>query len=78
MAKTNITLKLDKDLVKKARVLAAEEGSSVSALLAAKLEEMVRERDDYERAKRHALALMDRGFHLGGKPATREELHERR
>lgn len=78
MAKTNITLKIDQDLLKKARVLAAEEGRSLSALLAAELEEIVRGREGYERAKRHALALMEQGFHLGGVPATRDELHERR
>lgn len=78
MAKTNITLKLDKDLIKRARILAAEEGLSVSALLAAKLEELLRERRDYERAKRHALALMKKGLHLGWTPPrSRDELHER-
>ena len=45
--KTNITLKLDTGLVREARILAEEEGSSVSRLLAARLEEMVRERKGY-------------------------------
>ena len=50
--KTNITLKLDADLLREARVLAAEEGTSVSALVAARLEEVVRERKGYARARR--------------------------
>ncbi len=33
--KANITLKLDADVLRKARILAAEEGLSVSGLLAA-------------------------------------------
>jgi len=41
---SNVTLKIDTDLLREARILAAEEGSSISALLAARLEEAVRER----------------------------------
>jgi len=76
--KTNITLKLDRDLVRKARVLAAEKDTSVSALLAEQLERAVRERDGYEEAKRRALANLRKGFDLGyTRPASRDELHER-
>lgn len=76
--KTNITLKLDKDLLREARIMAAEEGTSISALLAAKLEEAVRKRRDYERAKKSALAILNKGRHLGWKaPLSRDELHER-
>jgi predicted transcriptional regulator len=76
-AKINITLKLDKDLVRRARVLAAEQGTSVSALLAAKLEEDLNRRASYEEAKKRALADMAKGWDLGGRPLTREEMHER-
>jgi hypothetical protein len=48
--KANITLKLDADVLREARILAAEEGLSVSALLAAKLDEIVRRRDGCDRA----------------------------
>ena len=76
--KTNVTLKLDAELLRQARILAAERGSSISALLAAQLEKVVRERKDYEKAKRKALALMRKGFDLRYKPpASRDELHER-
>ena len=76
--KTNITLKLDASLLREARILAAEQGSSVSALLAAQLEKLVRDRKDYAKAKRRALALMRKGFDWGYKPpASRDELHER-
>jgi predicted transcriptional regulator len=75
--KVNITLKLDKDLVRRVRVLAAEKGTSVSALLAAKLEEEVSRRAEYEEAKKHALAAMAKGWDLGGRAPTREEIYER-
>jgi post-segregation antitoxin (ccd killing protein) len=75
--KVNITLKLDKDLLRRARVLAAEQGTSVSALLAAKLEEDLNRRAAYEEVKKQALADLAKGWDLGGRPLTREEMHER-
>ncbi len=78
LMKTNITLKLDGDLLRKAKILAAEEDTSVSALLAQQLEKIVREREGYEQAKRRALAILKKGFDLGyTPPASRDELHER-
>ena len=76
--KTNITLKLDRELLRRAKVLAAQRDTSVSALVAEQLEKAVRERDGYEQAKRRALAILKKGFDLGYKPpASRDELHER-
>ena len=49
--KANITLKLDTALLREIRVLEAEEGTSISALLAARLQQIVRERNTYERPK---------------------------
>ena len=76
--KTNITLKLDSELIREARILAAEEGSSISSMLANRLEEVVRERRGYARARRRALARLRKGFDLGWKPPrSRDKLHER-
>jgi hypothetical protein len=76
--KTNITLKLDTDLVREARVMAAEEGRSVSALLADRLESLVRDRKAFERARRRALARLREGLDLQWTlPKFRDELHER-
>jgi predicted transcriptional regulator len=76
--KTNITLKLDGDLLRKAKILAAEQDTSVSALLAQQLEKIVREREGYEQAKRRALARLKRGYNLGYKPPkSRDEFYER-
>jgi hypothetical protein len=60
--KTNITLKLDADLLREARILAAEEGSSISRLFAARVEEIVGERKGYARARRRALIRLRKGF----------------
>ncbi len=76
--KTNLTLKLDADLIREAKVLAAKQGTSVSRLLADQLETLVRRDKVYERAKRRALTRLERGFNLGWTPpASRDELHER-
>jgi len=76
--KTNLTIKLDSDLVRPVKVVAAQQGSSISALVAEKLRELVNEGDGYERAKRRAIARMKVGWALGWqKPKSRDELHER-
>ena len=73
----NITIALEQNLLRKARVLAAERGTSVSRLLAAELERLVNESEAYKRARDAALADLDRGLRLGGRPASRDALHER-
>jgi len=76
--KTNITLKLDADVLREARILAAEEGVSISGLLATTLEEIVRQRKGYDRSRRRAVARLRKGFDLGWTPPrSRDELHER-
>jgi Family of unknown function (DUF6364) len=76
--KKNLTLKLDAHLIQVAKVEAAKRGSSVSALVAEKLEEIASQGDQYERARKRALALMKEGWNLGWKkPKSRDELHER-
>jgi hypothetical protein len=76
--KTNVTLKLDAELLKEARILAAETGSSISQMLADKLEEAVRERKGYDRARKRAMSRLRTGIDLGWtRPVSRDELHER-
>ena len=76
--KTNITLKLDADLLREAKVLAAEAGTSVSAMLADRVESLVREHRGFDRARRRALGRLRHAPALGWRrPASRDELHER-
>jgi len=76
--KTNITVKLDADLLREARVIAAEEGTSISAMLARRLEETVRERKVYQQARRRALTRLRKGYDLRWTPPrSRDELHAR-
>src|SRR5471030_113961 len=76
--KQNITLALDKQVLKKARSFAARRGTSVSAMLADELRKIVAEDMQYEQAKTKALAQLSSPFRLGGaKVANREALHDR-
>jgi hypothetical protein len=76
--KTNITLKIDSDLLREARILAAEDGTSISALLAGHLQQVVQGRTRYDQARRRALARLRKGFNLRWtRPRSRDELHER-
>jgi len=76
--KQNITIAVDKETVRKAKVLAAERGSSVSRVLSDEIERLVGDRDRYQAAKTEAIAELRRGYRLGGGPLPRrDELHER-
>jgi hypothetical protein len=78
VAKANITLSVDTELLREARILAAQEGTSVSRLLADRLEELIRRHKDYEAASRRALARLRKGFRLEWTPPrSRDALHER-
>jgi uncharacterized protein DUF6364 len=76
--KTNITLKIDSRLLQEAKVLAAREDTSLSALMSSLLEERVKKDLDYERAKRRALDRIHNARALNWqKPKSRDELYER-
>ncbi len=75
--KQNITVSLEKEMIHKLRVIAAKRSTSISRMLSDEMRQIVTRAEQYERAKRQAVAALDSGFHLGGKPASRNELHER-
>lgn len=76
-AKQNFTVQLDRETIRRAKILAAKRGTSVSGLIASQIRESVESEDAYESARRTALELLERGFHLGGGRLNRDELHER-
>jgi hypothetical protein len=63
----NLTLKLPAETIRKAKIVAAERGASISALVAQKIEELVGEDAEYESAKRRAFEWLRQGWHLGGR-----------
>jgi len=78
MTKQNITLSLTQQTLRKAKILAARKGSSISALLADQIQFLVDQEEAYSQSERQALTLLDQAFHLGGAiRGTRDEWHER-
>lgn len=76
--KTNITLKLDRNLLKQMKILAAKRDTSISALVTVQIEELVRKESGYDEAKERALERLRKGYDLGFTPAkSRGELYER-
>lgn len=74
----NLTITLEDDLLKRARVRAVEQGTSVNAVLRDYLEQYAGLRAQREEAARAILALSEaaQSGHVGGR-WTRDELHER-
>lgn len=73
-----ITVRLSKQTLQKAQILAASQSTSISFWLASQIDRLVDADDDYERAMRGAFELMQEGFHLGGvHKLDRDALHER-
>ena len=84
--KSNLTLRLDKDVIRRIRICAAEQGVSMSAAVAAKFEDSTPrgfsnriDPETYKEAMKRAIALMEKGIPgKWEKPLSRDELHERR
>lgn len=76
--KQNITISLDRQVVVKARILAAKHSTSISGMLAEQVEALVNQDEAREQAIASSIARLKHGFHLGGGPyASRDTLHER-
>ncbi len=77
----NLTISVDEEVLKRARIRALEEDSSVNAVLAKYLEQYARADElkrNREQALQSLLELADRcQAGRGGKIWTRDELHER-
>jgi len=81
MQTQNITLSISKDVLRKAKLIAVQRGTSVSALLSQALEHLVRQEDAYADAQRRHLSWLEQAADLGtgGQISIRrDELHERR
>jgi predicted transcriptional regulator len=80
MAARNLTIQLDEDLIREAKVLAAEQGMSVSAMVSRDLREKLSARAWTERARRAAVESMAEAA-ASGRAAPhwrRDELYDRR
>ena len=60
----NLTLKLPAETIRQAKIVAAGRSTSISALVASKIEELVGEDAKYQAARRRALEWLSQGWHL--------------
>lgn len=72
----NVTVTLEQDVARWARLEAARQDTSVSRFLGGILRRRMMESDDYEKAMRRALSGKPL-FKSAAKKLTREEMHER-
>lgn len=77
MSRTNLTLQLDADVIRRARIVAAKRGTSVSALAALRLTELVEEDERFEQARSRAAAILAASTSRGGRTWTRDDLYDR-
>lgn len=80
MGTRNVTLSLPEEVLREVKVLAARRGTSVSAMLAGALSELVERESGYAAARERSLASLDSGSDLGTGGYIswdRDELHER-
>jgi len=78
MAKTNLTIQLDDAVIRRARIVAAKRGTSVSALVARELDHLSEREDHYEDARRRAIELMSTAAARGGRTWTRDDIYVER
>lgn len=77
MTKTNLTVQLDQEVIRRARIVAAKRGTSVSALVARDLTELADRDARYEEARARANEILAQAAPRGGRTWQREELHDR-
>lgn len=77
MARANLTLQMDAEVIRRARIVAAKRGMSVSSLAATRLKELVDEDERVELARARAEAILKKAARRGGRDWTRDELHAR-
>ena len=74
----NLTIQLDENTIKMARIVAARRSISISRLVAEEIKKASDSEDYWLTSKRTALNQLKQPFHLGGrKLPSRESLYER-
>jgi hypothetical protein len=79
MTRSNLTLQFDEEMIREAKVLAAEKGTSVSALMAHFLRKVIAREARYKEAMRAAFESMTEAA-ASGRAAprwNREEIYDR-
>ena len=75
--KTNVTLRIDAELARNAKVLAAQKGLSLSKMVACELDRMVSQETAYNTAKSKAQLAIKEAPALNYHAVDRDDLHDR-
>ena len=81
MRTQKVTLAIPKEVLRRVKLIAVQQGTSVSGLLTQVLEGIVSREEGYELARERYLACLDRGMDLGtggAIPWKRKDLHGRK
>lgn len=74
---TNVTLTVDEDILRRARIRALQQGTSVNSLVREYLARVAGESEAAEGINEFFSAVAGSGAGSGGRTWTRDELHER-
>ncbi len=74
MAKRNLTVELDDEMIRNAKVVAAKRGTSLSQLIAMELEDLIKDDFRYEAARERALKALANAKPRGARSWRREDL----
>jgi hypothetical protein len=77
MAKRNLTVQLDDDVIHRAKIAAAKRGTSVSGLVTQQLERLAEADERYDEAQRRVEQALGRTRPRGGRHWSRDDLHRR-
>jgi hypothetical protein len=73
----NVTLRMDEELLTEFKHRAVDARMSLSAWITTTLKTLIETPCEHDAIQKAALHRMNKGFHLGGKRVSREDLHER-
>ena len=73
----NVTLRLDENILYKARHQAVEEEKSLSSWLSELIAKTVSGKNNYQKARERAIKRLKKGFHLSGGYFKREDIYDR-
>jgi hypothetical protein len=75
---TNVTLSIDEKVLRQARILALQEGTSLNAVIREFLKDYIGDKKHYQQVTRRILQQAEQSqYNSGGLKWTREALHER-
>ncbi len=75
---TSLTISVDEEVIRRARIRATEQGTSVKALVGVYLESLAGEANSRTQAIHEIFAIADRNpSRRGGRAWSRNELHDR-